>query len=681
MKNKRILPQISFYTASKNQLPHCQYRADIDGLRALAILLVVFFHAFPTRLPGGFIGVDVFFVISGYLITTIIFNQLKSNQFSFKRFYIRRINRIFPVLLLVLISFFILGWFALLADEYKAYGKYMAAAGLFSSNLALWKAGGYFDTAADLKPLLHLWSLGIEEQFYLIWPFLIWAAYKKKVNILFFTLLLFFISYFLSIHAVKQNPTGAFYFPHTRFFELLMGSLLASFYSFPSPIHSFLKQLDKWAYLTANALAFSGLLCIAIAVYRLNPEHPFPGNNALLPVLGAALLIAAGTNSWINRTLLANRFMVAIGLMSFSLYLWHWPLLSFARLMEQGMPSKSIRILCVGISFLLAFLSYLSIEKPFRFGEKQRLKALILLGLSLGVIGLGVYTYKKEGFTSRPTLAHLTPPPEFAGTLPKTMAKRAIPLGLGIASHPGKKSVFILGDSHAHHLLSGFFQKYPQNHISIILGPGCPFLLGIDRKPTPSSCLKMTEQALSDEELASVKTVIFSLRMFAYNRSGYDYNPEKQDWGLWYKSKRQPLDDLSFWRPALRETLHRLIKKHKRVIISYDVPELLRPINECLNSRPLYLHNHTIKNCNVPREIVDQRQGPLRQLFTEILKEFPQVETFDPLNYFCDKQWCYAFKKGIPLYYDDDHLSVEGSRFYANAFAKEFPSLIKKEMA
>ncbi|WP_172838960.1 acyltransferase family protein [Legionella micdadei] len=674
-KTRKLPEEPSNYSpANASRAASCQYRADIDGLRAIAILLVVCFHAFPTRLPGGFVGVDVFFVISGYLITTIIFNQLKANQFSFKHFYMRRINRIFPVLLLVLTSFFILGWFALLADEYKAYGKYMAAAGLFSSNLALWKAGGYFDTAADLKPLLHLWSLGIEEQFYLVWPLLIWAAYKKKINILLFTLTLFFISYFCNINEVKINQTGAFYLPHTRFFELLVGSLLAAFHSFH------FKQTDKQDHLlVANLLAFLGLLCIAVTVYRLSPEKPFPGNNAILPILGAALLIAAGTKAWVNRIILANRCLVGIGLISFSLYLWHWPLLSFARIMEQGMPSKGIRILCLGASFLLAFLSYHYIEKPIRFGEKQGLKAIILLCLSLVVIGLGIYTCEKNGFTSRPSLAHLTIPPEFAGKLPQAVAKRSIPLNLGISSHAGKKTVFILGDSHAHHLLSGFFQKYPQNHISIILGPGCPFLLGIDRKPTQSPCLTMTEQALSDKELASVKTVIFSFRMFAYNRSGYDYNPEKQDWGLWYKSKRQPMDDLSFWRPALRETLQLLVKKHKRVIFSYDVPELLHPINECLDSRPLYLHNHTIKNCDVPRNTVDQRQGPLRQLFAEILKEFPQVEIFDPLNYFCDQKWCYAFKNGVPLYYDDDHLSVEGSKFYADAFAKEFPSLIKEK--
>ncbi|KTC93764.1 MULTISPECIES: acyltransferase family protein [Legionella] len=665
-------------STNTNTFPSPPYRADIDGLRAIAVLLVLVFHAFPTQLPGGFIGVDIFFVISGYLITGIIFNQLKTNNFSFLNFYVRRINRIFPVLLIVLLGFFILGWFALLANEFKAYGKFMAAAGLFSSNLALWKAGGYFDTAADLKPLLHLWSLGIEEQFYLIWPFFIWAAYKKQINILALTLVFFGISYFLNLKGVNTNPTAAFYLPQSRFFELLMGSLLAVSHSL-KPNFS-LKSIGKHYSLCVNTLAFAGLVCITGGVYYLNPEKVFPGNNALLPVLGTALLIAAGTETWINRKLLANRIMVGIGLISFSLYLWHWPLLSFARIMEQGMPSKILRVGCLALSFLLAFLSYLYIEKPIRFGDKQKLKALLLLSLSFCIIGLGLYTYYQEGFLSRTTLTRLDPAPEFPGKLPPDIAQKAIPVGLGISSHRGKKTVIILGDSHAHHLLAGFFQKYPENHISIILGPGCPFLLGIDRKTANPTCLSMTEQALSDKELASVKTVIFSFRMFAYNRSGFDYNSEKQDWSLWYKSKRQAIDDLSFWGPALRETLQLLITKHKRVIISYDVPELFRPINECLDSRPLYLHAHTVKNCNMPRKIVDQRQAPLRQLFAEILKEFPQVETFDPLNYFCDKKWCYAFNNGLPLYYDDDHLSAEGSKFYAAAFAKEYPSLINKNV-
>ncbi|KTD36732.1 O-antigen acetylase [Legionella nautarum] len=654
------------------------YRADIDGLRAIAILLVLVFHAFPTRLAGGFVGVDIFFVISGYLITSIIFNQLKNDNFSFLNFYVRRINRIFPVLLIVLVCFFILGWFALLANEFKAYGKYMAAAGLFSSNLALWKAGGYFDTAADLKPLLHLWSLGIEEQFYLIWPLIIWVAFKKKINILALTLVFFAISYFFNLKGVNTNPTAAFYLPQSRFFELLVGSLLAIFHSiYPDLSH---KSISKHYYFCLNISAFLGLVCIAVSVYYLNPEKVFPGHHALLPLLGTTLLIAAGTETWINRKLLANPIMVGIGLISFSLYLWHWPLLSFVRIMEQGMPSKTLRVGCLALSFLLAFLSYLYIEKPTRFGDKQKLKAFILLCLSFCIMGLGMYTYYREGFLSRPALGRLSPAPEFAGKLPPEIAQKAIPPGLGISSHQGKKTVFILGDSHAHHLLAGFFQKYPKNHISIILSPGCPFLLGIDRKTANPACLSMTEEALSDKELTSVKTVIFSFRMFAYNRSGFEYNTEKQDWSLWYKSQRQTMDDLSFWIPALRNTLQLLIKKHKRVIISYDVPELLHPINECLDSRPLYIHAHTIKNCNMPRKMVDQRQAPLRQLFAKILKEFPQVETFDPLNYFCDQKWCYAFKNGLPLYYDDDHLSVEGSRFYAASFAKEFPSLIHKNI-
>lgn len=210
-----------------NHLTHPKYRADIDGLRAIAILSVVGFHAFPNWVKGGFIGVDVFFVISGYLISTIIIGSLERDSFNFVEFYSRRIKRIFPALLLVLIASFALGWFVLLADEYKQLGKHIAGGAGFISNFLFWNESGYFDNAAETKPLLHLWSLGIEEQFYIFWPLLLWFVWKKRFNLLTIAITVAIVSFALNIVKVRSDTVAAFYSPQTRFWELMAGSILA----------------------------------------------------------------------------------------------------------------------------------------------------------------------------------------------------------------------------------------------------------------------------------------------------------------------------------------------------------------------------------------------------------------------------------------------------------------------
>lgn len=212
---------------TESHLSHPKYRPDVDGLRAIAVLAVVFFHAFPSLIRGGFVGVDVFFVISGYLISTIIFENLDRGTFSFSEFYARRIKRIFPALILVLVACFVFGWFVLLADEYKQLGKHIAASAGFISNIIFWNEAGYFDNAQETKPLLHLWSLGIEEQFYILWPLVIWVIWKRKFNLLTITFFLAIASFMLNLKGVQQDAVATFYSPQTRFWELLSGSLLA----------------------------------------------------------------------------------------------------------------------------------------------------------------------------------------------------------------------------------------------------------------------------------------------------------------------------------------------------------------------------------------------------------------------------------------------------------------------
>ena len=307
-------------------LSHPKYRPDIDGLRAVAVLAVVAFHAFPNSVRGGFIGVDVFFVISGYLISTILFENLDKGTFSFTEFYARRIKRIFPALLVVLIACFTFGWFALLADEYKQLGKHIAAGAGFISNFILWNEAGYFDNSAETKPLLHLWSLGIEEQFYIVWPLFLWFAWKRKFNLLIITIVVAIISFALNLNGVKQDMVATFYSPLSRFWELLCGSLLAWVTLYKKDACSNIKhKIDTWLSHTIyrtqqeadgkrleNILSFTGLLLLLYGFWRINKTLSFPGYWALVPVLGAVLIITAGPKAWVNRTILSHKVLLII---------------------------------------------------------------------------------------------------------------------------------------------------------------------------------------------------------------------------------------------------------------------------------------------------------------------------------------------------------------------------------
>ncbi len=407
--------------ANRPHLSHPNYRPDIDGLRAVAVLAVVGFHAFPSWLMGGFVGVDVFFVISGYLISTIIFNNLDKGTFSFSEFYARRIMRIFPALILVLFACLAFGWFALLSDEFNQLGKHIAAGTGFVSNLVLWRESGYFDNSSETKPLLHLWSLGIEEQFYIVWPLVLWFAWKRKFNLLTITVLVTIFSFLLNIKGIKQDAVATFYSPQTRFWELLCGSLLAWFTIYKKGVFDDLKnKIDSLLVFVvyrdksendgktlANVLSFVGLFLLVYGFSRFNKELRFPGMWALAPVLGTVLIINADTKAWINRIILSNKVAVWFGLISFPLYLWHWPLLSFATIVEGKVPSLSIRITAVLFSVLLAWLTVKWIEKPFRFGNQRiGLKVSTLCGLVF-VIGVSGFIVNKSDFSQSHTYENL----------------------------------------------------------------------------------------------------------------------------------------------------------------------------------------------------------------------------------------------------------------------------------
>lgn len=310
---------------------YLSYRPDIDGLRAFAVLAVIIYHAFPYSLPGGFVGVDVFFVISGFLISRIMFESLQSGDFSFSDFYARRIKRIFPALIVVLSVSFAFGWFVLFDDEFKQFGNHALRATVFLSNFILWHESGYFDNAAETKPLLHLWSLGIEEQFYIFWPPIAWLIWRFK-NVRWQAMCIFLVASFCwNVYQSKNDLTHDFYSPLTRFWELLCGAALA--YRVVTTSGSNNVFNDIWSRSVEVRTLVGGLLLCA-AIFWIDADKRFPGFWALFPVVGAMLLISGGGVTWTSEVLLANRAAVWLGTISYPLYLWHWPIFSYARIIE-----------------------------------------------------------------------------------------------------------------------------------------------------------------------------------------------------------------------------------------------------------------------------------------------------------------------------------------------------------
>lgn len=296
--------------ASASTTPH-GYRPDIDGLRAIAVISVVLFHAFPAWLQGGFVGVDIFFVISGYLITGIIATEMSAQRFSMAGFYARRILRIFPALLLVLSFCLIVGWFVLLQGEYQELAKHTLAGIGFVQNLVLWSESGYFEIPAEAKVLLHLWSLGIEEQFYIVWPIALVLLWRFKANLRAWVLTGAVISFAYNLYQAQVDPTADFYSPLTRFWELLVGAWLA-----------LRAQSTKDGLIVSrqtNLVSFVGLALIVGGLLYINRHMNFPGGWALLPVAGAACLIASGVSSGLSRVILSNKVMVWFGLISYPL--------------------------------------------------------------------------------------------------------------------------------------------------------------------------------------------------------------------------------------------------------------------------------------------------------------------------------------------------------------------------
>lgn len=659
---------------------HLQYRSDIDGLRALAVIAVVIFHAFPNFLKGGFIGVDIFFVISGYLISSIIFKNLENNSFSFINFYSRRINRIFPTLIVVLISCYIFGWFNLFADEFKQLSHHISTGSIFISNFILLSEVGYFDNGTELKPLLHLWSLAIEEQFYIIWPLVLWILWKRKLNLLTAIIIFGIISYYLNNKGIRNDAIATFYSPQTRAWELLIGSLLAWLTIYKNIyLNNIIYKINYYLNIIIfshnknqlktksiiNLISIFGLILIIYGFITLSKEIAYPGKWALIPVGGTFLIIFAGENAWLNRVVLSNKLLVWFGLISFPLYLWHWPLLSFAGIIEGQVPSLGLRFFLVLLSVCLAWVSYRWIEKPFRQSGATNLKTLSLIVLMTVVAFIAYYTNHQDGLVSRFKSTSATNKNDVQ-VLANALKIRAYPIPEGAyveknygylkIGQDNPNTILFIGDSHTEQYVNTISTVFKQKE-QLKDKPSFMF--------SPHNFPPVIEQKTLNDK--SITTVFFSY-YWAYKYGSNKVNQAlrccgggkhgsvgQSNYPIYDSKKMDEIDAI------IIQSVNDLKAAGKDVYFILD-----NPFGEELDPRTTLVRNWSgisIKPLKkLSKSLALERSEPVRSRLIQIAEK-TNSKIVDPYIYLCNQDDCPAISTdGELLYKDYDHISLYASK-------------------
>ncbi len=655
------------HSSGRAQLTHDKdlspvlYRADIDGLRAIAVILVIAFHAFPDVVPGGFVGVDVFFVISGYLISGIILRGLQRATFAFRDFYARRARRIFPALSVVLVACVVAGYVVLTPREYTELGKHVFGGAAFVSNVLLWREVGYFDPPGTAKPLLHLWSLGVEEQFYLLWPVVLVLAWRARQTVR-AILAVLATSLAFSVVLSERMPTAAFLLPFTRFWELMLGAALIGLHA---PVEVlFGRGGDRMR----NAAAFAGLMLVLLSALTFDGLTIFPGWRALQPTAGAALILAAGASSWMNRRILSSSFLVWVGLISYPLYLWHWPLLSFSRIVADDVPPVAVRLTAIGVSVLLAWGTYAFVEKPIRFGRFGAGR-LATLCMSLVLVACsGLVIRRQAGFRSRLNSAALAmdikrDDPFDEHRCPAALTERFALCAIVDASR--LPTIGLIGDSYATAAFLGLSEHYSAQGENLLLlaKPGCPPFFHIllmwgwsaTSAPLRERCRGAGDQLNFVMRTASISTVIFANRgQFYANGSGIAGG---RDVTVRFTGDTTARTNAEAYARAMLITVERVRRANKHIVFFGSVPELGFNPERCFTKfRP-----RRINQC-ANRIATFRKRDSAFALSLHQLDTLQGVEVVRPSDALCDSQWCRGIQDGHVLYFDFGHLSREGSR-------------------
>jgi peptidoglycan/LPS O-acetylase OafA/YrhL len=667
-----------FFSKQMTEKTTHSYRPDIDGLRAVAVLAVVIFHAFPVWLPGGFVGVDIFFVISGYLITGIIVSAVQADQFSVRRFYARRVLRIFPALIVVLVSCLAFGWFVLLKDEYQELGKHTVAGVAFVQNFMLWSESSYFAVPAELKVLLHLWSLGIEEQFYIFWPLVLFLAFRLKIKLGIVVVVLGCLSLFLNIYEAQRDVTTDFYSPLTRMWELLVGALLAV-----NVKDSSVRTLSEN---TANTLSVLGCIAIVLSLTLINRDLTFPGYLATLPVFGSACLLASGPRSWLGKVAFSNKLMVWVGLLSYPLYLWHWPLLTFAKILENGTPVFTTRLMLMGLAVVLAWLTYRLVERPLRFNTSHRhLIVLVLSGSMCIIAAMGYLIYQNDGFSSRrvvlenvDTADHMASDFNVAGLCADLKADDFLtPFCQQRSAVTAGKTIVVWGDSSvvAWSPVLETIAKQDNYTLVRIAMLACPPILDAGKvvfsyAPVRLYCSEGTSQQKVLDYLRKIKPDMVVV-IAAWNQ--YSGDPAKE----------LLLDRRQETRAATAETTQQVLERNlpetlkqlsamSKVLVFRSWPILTAPPNTRVISRLGVSKYEAV----APQAEFEKDTKRVNQIFDSLAS--PQIRFFSPADKVCDGVVCHSERLGVRFYSDPYHITPRGSLSFKDELQRVISQMLEQ---
>jgi peptidoglycan/LPS O-acetylase OafA/YrhL len=652
------------------------YRREIDGLRTVAVVPVILFHAGLTLFSGGYVGVDVFFVISGYLITSTLISELEAGNFSIARFYERRARRILPALFFVMLCCIPFAWVWMPPDELKDFSKSVVAVVFFASNILFWRDEGYFAPTAELKPLLHTWSLAVEEQYYLLFPILLLLTWRVGRNRVFWLILATAaISLAVSEWGWRNKPSANFYLAPTRAWELLTGSVCAFWLSGRE------QRGNNW-------LSLAGLVLIVFAIFYYDDATPSPSVYILVPVLGTALIIVfGGPGTWAAK-LLSTRSFVGIGLISYSAYLWHQPLFAFARIRSIFEPSPKLMAALVVLSFMLAYFSWRYVETPFRKGQASILPTRRTAFVASVVVGSafltsGLVGYMGRGFESRfsENLLHYK-------AAEKDIADRKChfdfnrPLALKTEKQcvmivDGKVDVMFLGDSHMGALYQGLRVEldrqrqsyYILSHTSCLPFFGLKFFDGSKEY----DCQDFVQKSFKWASENGVRTIVLSARFPLYQQ-GFRYDNgeggrEVGDCGfvdLWARDRTKCDDPVRRRRVlAIYESSLRELSKSFNIVLVYPIPEAGWNVPKTAFKK-LYFRGN-IDNLSTSYRNYQRRTHDVIGLFDRLVTELPNVYAARVDKVLCSEitgRCINADDKGV-YYYDDDHLSNAGARLVA----------------
>ncbi|WP_300453414.1 acyltransferase family protein [Accumulibacter sp.] len=635
------------------------YRPEIDGLRALAVLPVILFHAGIPGFGGGYVGVDIFFVISGFLITSIILAERQSGRFSLVAFYERRARRILPALFLVMLVSLLAAWFLLMPKQFKEFGQSLVAVSIFGSNVLFWLTSGYFDAAAEEKPLLHTWSLGVEEQYYLLFPLLvmlIWRLGRRRQMAVLSAVLLASLAW--SVWLQPRDALANFFLAPSRAWELLIGSLLA-FVSQTQPLH---QRVSKSV---AQLLSLLGLALIAAAVFCFGSETAVPGLPALLPTLGTALVLGYAGPATLAGRVLSLRTVVGVGLLSYSAYLWHQPLFAFARLCLMEQPGGGMFAALSVLSLVLAYFTWRYVEVPLRNRRRIGRRAIFVLSFagSLSFIGVGLLAHAGQGLPSRLDGATR----RLAATaVPSPMRADCDTRGRSFRDPREACRYFgadirwaVLGDSHGiepAYALAEVLRASQQGVLHLSFSGCPPALLSVVGLP---GCTAWQNRAIERiEGDAGIENVLV---VFRYNQHWFgnqlDGYPRLPDGGLRIDGHDAAASRELLWH-NFEALLARLQRAGKRVFVMGPIPELGRSVQKHLfASRFADSHFERGTSIGYFQARSEYIHARLRSLpWSERLIEL------DPARQLCDASFCYAVLDGAAMYYDDNHLSLDGAR-------------------